>query len=122
MFEAVLLVAVGIVLVCLFLLIRTSHLFVLADRILTTRWIYLAALVRLLVGAAIIASAHAFKYPQAMLLLGWMLAFSGVLLVAVPQPVWVGLSGRLADLPVVAVRALLLLGLCFGGFILSAAL
>jgi hypothetical protein len=117
-----LLVAVGIVLACLFLLIRTPQLFVLADRILTTRWIYLAALARLLVGAAIIASAHAFEYPQAMLLLGWLLAFSGVLLVAVPQPVWVDLSGRLADLPLMAVRALLLLGLCFGGFVLSTAL
>ncbi|MEH6569853.1 MAG: hypothetical protein V7709_12295 [Halioglobus sp.] len=122
MFETVLLFGVVIVLGCIFLLIRAQHLLVLAERILATRWIYLAALLRLLLGAAMIASAHAFKYPQAITLLGWLLAFGGVVLIAVPQPVWVNLAGRLADLPLGVVRLLLLLGLCFGGFIVYAAL
>jgi hypothetical protein len=122
MFEAVLLFAVGIILACLYLLIRTQHMFVLVERILATRWIYLAALFRLLAGAAIIASADAFKYPQVIALLGWLLALGGVVLVAVPQPVWVGLARRLAELPLFLVRVLLLLALCFGGFIVYAGL
>ena len=122
MFEAVLLFGVVIVLACIFLLIRAQQLSVFAERILATRWIYLAALLRLLVGAAMIASAQAFKYSQVITLLGWLLALGGVVLVAVPQPVWVNLAGRLADLPLSVVRLLLVLGLCFGGFIVYAAL
>lgn len=122
MFEAVLLFAVVIIVACFYLLIRTPQMFVLAERILATRWIYLAALFRLLAGAAIIASAHAFKYPEVIALLGWLLALSGLVLVAVPQPVWVGLAERLAELPLIMARILLLLGLCFGGFIVYAGL
>ncbi len=44
MFEAVLLFAVVIIVACFYLLIRTPQMFVLAERILATRWIYLAAL------------------------------------------------------------------------------
>lgn len=122
MFEAVLLFGVVIVLGCIYLLIRAQHLLLVAEQILATRWIYLAALLRLLVGAAMIASAQSFKFPQVITLLGWLLAFGGVILIAVPQPVWANLAVRLASLPLSVVRGLLMLGLCFGGFIVYAAL
>lgn len=122
MSAAVLIFAVIVVLACIFLLVRTQYFFMLAEQVLATRWIYLAAILRLLIGGAIIASAHAFAYPQVIAALGWLLAFSAIVLVSVPQPVWVGMAERLASAPLTVVRFLLVLGLCFGGFIVYAAL
>ena len=122
MWEVVLLTGVLITGASLYLMIRAEHLRGLLDKVFATRWIYLAALFRLLLGAALIASAHTVRFPQAVSVIGWLIALGGLVLVAAPQPLWMSLGRWLASLPVALMRLWLLLGLLFGGFMLYAAL
>lgn len=94
----------------------------LVERVLDTRWIYLAALLRLLFGAALIASAHTVKYPGVITVLGWLLAFGGILMVVVPQDTWVAMARRMLALPALLLRVWLLIGLAFGAGIVYVAL
>ena len=122
MWEVVLLTGLMIIGGSMFLLVRTGQAMPLLHKVLATRWIYLAALFRLMLGAAIIASAHTVAYPQLIGLIGWLIALGGMLLVAVPQPVWIGMADRVIKWPVLCLRIWLLLGLLFGGFVTYTAL
>jgi hypothetical protein len=103
-----------IVVFSLWLIVRTEQLTPLLDKFLVTRWIYLGALARLLLGAGLIASAHTVKFTELILALGWLLALGGLLLVALPQVLWIGLGRRFAALPIAVMRAWLMFALLFG--------
>jgi uncharacterized membrane protein YfhO len=92
------------------------------ERVFDSRWIYLAALVRLLLGAALIASAHTVKYPGVITVIGWLLAFGGIILVVVPQDAWVNMGRKILALPALLLRTWLLIGLGFGAGIVYIAL
>ncbi|MEH6591016.1 MAG: hypothetical protein V7746_12190 [Halioglobus sp.] len=92
------------------------------ERVFDSRWIYLAALFRLLLGAALIASAQTVKYPGVITLIGWLLAFGGIILVVVPQDTWVNMGRRMLALPSLVLRGWLLIGLAFGAGIVYVAL
>jgi hypothetical protein len=122
MWEVVLLTGLMIIGGSLFLLVRTEQAVPLLNKVFATRWIYLAALFRLMLGAALIASAHTVAYPHVIGLIGWLIALGGLLLVAVPQPVWAGMAGWIINQPVLFMRCWLLVGLLFGGFVSYTAL
>ena len=70
--------------VSLFLLVRPMAITGLLHRVFATRWLYGAALLRLLLGASLIASADTVKYSQAVALFGWLLVLGALLLVVIP--------------------------------------
>ena len=122
MWEVVFLTGLLVTGVSAYLFIRTEQIAGLIDRVLVSRWLYLAALFRLLLGAALIASAHTVQFSQAIALIGWLTALGGLLLVAAPQALWRGLGQWLARQSLTLMRAWLLLGLLLGAFFLYAAL
>ncbi len=69
--------AVGVLLIgaTLYLLVRPQALIVLIDQALTTRWLFLVALIRLLLGAALIASASAVGFSGVIAAIGWLGGF-----------------------------------------------
>ena len=122
MWEVVLLTGVLIIATSLYLMVRVEQLPVVVNKVLASRWLYLAAFFRLMLGAALIASAHTVQFPREIAIIGWLIALGGLLLVAVPQGVWLRLARWLIDLPLAYTRAYLLLGLILGGLILYIAL
>jgi hypothetical protein len=122
MWEVVLLIGLLITGASLYLMVRTKSALSLIDIVFATRWIYLAALLRLLLGAALIAAASAVKFPQTITVIGWLMALGGLVLVAVPQEPLYKMGLWFAHLPIFLVRTWLLLGLLFGGFMMYAAL
>ena len=54
------------------------------DGVLGSRWIYAAALARLLIGAGLIASAQAVRFPGAIAAIGWLAVVGGLALVVIP--------------------------------------
>ncbi|MFK8048705.1 MAG: hypothetical protein AB8B81_09745 [Halioglobus sp.] len=115
---------IGLLLVVTFgyMFVQPQALLGLADRVLATRWVFLAALVRLMIGAALIASAPAVKFPEVVIGIGWLLALSGLILVAVPPTIWCRFSEWLPSWPTLLLRALTLIGLGLGAFLLFASL
>ena len=122
MWSVVVLVGAFILGACLYFSVRIETLSGLVDKVFATRWIYLAALVRLMLGAALLASAHAVGFPRAIAAIGWLFALSGLTLVAVPQPALLRMARWMTGLPLGILRLWLSLGALFGGFMLYAAL
>lgn len=120
--EFVLAVGVLLIGITLYLLVRPQALIALIDQVLTTRWLFLVALVRLLLGAALIASASAVGFSGVIAAIGWLGALSGMVLVAVPPPVWERFSEWLKRLPIALLRIWTLMGLSLGGFLIFASL
>jgi hypothetical protein len=118
----VLLFGMFVCVACLALQFRLSWAENILERVFDSRWIYLAALLRLLLGAALIASAHTVKYPVVIAVIGWLMAFGGIILVVVPQDAWVSLGRKMLALPPLFLRAWLLVGLGFGAGIVYVAL
>ena len=122
MWEVILLTGLMMMAASLYLLVRIEHLKGMIDTVLASRWIYLAALLRLMLGAALIASAHTVMYSLAVTVLGWLIAFSGLVLVAIPQSAWVDFGGVLAELPRAVLRLFAMIWLLIGGFLLYVSL
>ena len=123
MWEVVFAFGLFVVLACLYLLVRTEQVLDLVDDVFGTRWIYLAATFRLLLGAALIASADAVRYPQLVQAVGWIAAFGGIVLVAVPQAALLRLvHWFIADRSLVLMRVWLVAALLFGVFMTYVAL
>lgn len=120
--EFVLTVGLALVGGSFYLLVQPQAMRSLIDQVLTTRWIFLSALLRLLLGAALIASAQAVKFPEVITAIGWLMALSGMTLVAVPPVAWERLGERLQLLPAMLLRLLTLIGFALGGFLLFASL
>jgi hypothetical protein len=102
----------------LILMVRTEQMSPLLDRFLLTRWIYLGAFIRLMLGVALIASAHTVEYPRIIAALGWFMVLGGLLLVAVPQTFWIALGKWFSALPIAIMRVWLVFGLLFGAALL----
>ena len=115
--------AVGLLVVAVSttLLVRPAAIAVLLDRVFVTPWLYGAALLRLLLGAALIASADAVNYSQAVALLGWLFVLGALFLVVIPAPVVRRLAGRFARLSPAMSRLWLSGALAMGVFLVTAA-
>ena len=85
--ELVLLTGVLIAGISLYLLIRTRAMPGLLENVFGSGWLYGAALVRFLLGAALIGSAHTVAFAPAVELFGWLFCLSGLSLVVTPRPV-----------------------------------
>ena len=106
----------------LYLFARPGSMPGLLDKVFGTRWLYAAALFRLLLGAALIAAADTVAYPRAVALLGWLFVLGGLTIVVIPAPAlrrMVGWFGRLS--PAMA-RLWLSAAVTFGLFLLYAGL
>jgi len=118
----VLVVGVLVAGLSLFLWVRVAVMGAVVERVLGSRWLYGAALLRLLLGAGLIASADAVRYPQAVALLGWLFALSGITLVAIPAPAMRRMVGWFGGLTPVQARLWLSAGVALGLFFVLAAL
>lgn len=106
----------------LFLFVRVESMTGLLDKVFGTRWLYAAALARLLLGSVLIASAGTVAYPAAVALCGWLFALGALVLVVVPAPVLRRMAGWFAALSPALARLWLSMALLFGLFLLYAAL
>lgn len=122
MWEVVLLTGILIVAASLYLMVRVENAAYLVDKVFATRWIYLAALFRLMLGAALIASAHTVRFSEAVNVIGWLIALGGLVLVAVPQGYLHKMGRWFVNQPNSVLRIWLILGFGFGGFMLYASL
>jgi len=118
----VLLVGALIASISLYLFVRPTAMPGLLHRVFGTRWLYGAALLRLLLGAALIASAETVAYPRAIALLGWLFVLGGLGLVVIPAPVLRRMVGWFAQLSPAMVRLWLTFAVLFGLFLIFAAL
>ncbi len=92
------------------------------DGVFGSRWIYAAALARLLIGAGLIASAQAVRFPGAIAAIGWLSVLGGLALVVIPAPAMTRMTGWFAGLPTGVMRLWLGLALLLGLFLAYAAL
>ena len=94
----------------------------LIDKVFRSRWLYGAALLRFLLGAALIAAAPAVQYSQAVGLLGWLFALAGLLLVTLPPSVIRTWADRLDRVSVWQIRLWLSVSIALGLSLVYAAL
>jgi hypothetical protein len=88
-----------------------------AQEVLQGRLRYLAALLRLLFGVVLLATAVASRYPLVFEVLGWLFALGGLLLVVWPPALLERIAGLIERIPVWVVRLVAPLVFVFGGFI-----
>ncbi|MFT6891657.1 MAG: hypothetical protein ACJASY_003716 [Halioglobus sp.] len=118
--EFVLIAGVLLVGISLYLAVRPQAMLALIEQSLTTRWLFLVALLRLLLGAALLASASQVRFSEEVAVIGWIAALSGMVLVAIPLQVWDRLNDRVKAFPTLSLRVWPLAGLALGGFLLFA--
>jgi hypothetical protein len=94
----------------------------LLDKVFGTRWLYAAALFRLLLGAALIASADTVAYPRAVALFGWLFVLGGLIIVALPAPALQRMVGPFGRLSPALARLWLSAAVMFGFFLVYAGL
>ena len=80
--------------------------------------IYVAVIVRLLLGAALILAAPASRFPTAFEVLGWIAIAAAVALLLIGRAPMRGLVAWFSRLPGAAVRAWLVIGFAFGLFLI----
>ena len=116
--------AIGLLICCAsgWLLLRPQAIADLLPRVFATRWRYAAALLRLLSGALLLASAEAVAFARAVTVMGWLMVLGGLVLVVLPTPVVESVSAWFAGLSVTASRLWLVAGLAIGLFLVYAAL
>lgn len=117
----VLLIGALICTISLFLILRPAQLPGLLDRVFGSRWLYGAALLRLLLGAALIAAAPGVAFPAAVELCGWLFVLGGLGLVVIPAPALGRLAAWFSALSPAVTRLWLSLALLFGLFLVYAA-
>jgi hypothetical protein len=103
--------------VSLFLMARPAAMAGLLDRVFGSAWLYGAALLRLLLGAALIGSADTVRYPPVVETLGWLFVVGGLALVALPLPLLRRLAGWFGRLSSAATRAWLSVAFLIGLFL-----
>ncbi len=118
--ELVLLTGGLIVGISLFLIIRTGALPGLLERVFGSGWLYGAALLRFLLGAALIGSAPTVAYSAAVELIGWLFCASGLALVVFPRPVIRRTTAWFSGLSAFSARLWLTGSLLLGLFLLAA--
>ena len=111
---------VFLIIISLCMLARPATMMALADQLLTTRWRYLAALMRLLLGVLFLAAAAAGRYPGLFEILGWLLVVEGLLLVALPSAAMERIGGFVSRFPPSVLRLLAPLVFLFGAFVVHA--
>ncbi len=116
--------ALGVIIVVsgLYLWLNPGKSEFLIDKVFRSRWLYGAALLRLLLGAALIAAAPAVQYSQAVSLLGWLFALAGLLLVTLPPAVVDAWADRLDRVSVWQMRLWLSVSIALGLSLVYAAL
>ena len=118
----VLVVGITISLLSIVLMVRPAPMLARIDDILSSRWLFLVALLRFLVGAGLIASAPAVGYSGAVTVLGWLFALGGLLLVSVPASLVRRVTTWFTGLAAWQVRLWVLLALALGLFLAFAAI
>jgi hypothetical protein len=118
--ELVLLTGVLIAGLSLYLMIRTRAMAGLLDKVFGTGWLYAAALIRLLLGAMLIGSAHTVAFGPAVEVFGWLFCVSGLTLVVVPRPALQRMVGWFSGMSTTAARVWLAGALLFGLFFVYA--
>ena len=114
--QFVLMVGILISGVSVYLMLQPARLTGLLDRVFSSWWLYGAALMRLLLGAGLIASADTVALPGLVQAFGWLFVLGGLGLVAIPAPPLRRLAGWFGALSPLATRLWLLLSLFFGLF------
>lgn len=114
--QFVLMVGILISGVSVYLILQPARLAGLLDRVFGSWWLYGAALMRLLLGAGLIASADTVALPGLVQAFGWLFVLGGLGLVAIPVPPLRRLAGWFGSLSPLATRLWLLLSLLFGLF------
>ena len=116
--------ALGVIIVVsgLYLWLNPGKSEFLIDKVFRSRWLYGAALLRFLLGAALIAAAPAVQYSQAVSLLGWLFALAGLLLVTLPPAVVDAWADRLDRVSVWQMRLWLSVSIALGLSLVYAAL
>ena len=122
MSQLVLLVGLLVSGISLFLIIQPGRMAGLLDKVFGGRWLYAVALLRLLLGAGLIAAADSVAYSSTVSLFGWLFALSGLLLVVISAPVLRKMASWFGALSPTMTRLWLSLALLFGLFFVYAAL
>jgi hypothetical protein len=119
-----LVLAVGVLIICVsfLLMVRVESMGGLLERVLLSHWRYGAALLRLLLGTVLIASADTVAFPGAVALFGWLFVLGGLALVVVPDSAMRPMVGWFARLSPALARLWLSAALVFGLFFLFVAL
>ena len=104
------------------LLVRPAAMLGLIDKIFDSRWLYLVALIRFLVGAGLIAAAPAVAFTPVVAVLGWLFALGGLLLVTIPAPTVRRIVAWFIGLPLWQTRLWTLLAMLLGLFFMYAAI
>jgi hypothetical protein len=120
--QLVLLVGVLVTGVSCYLILQPANMAGLLQRVFSTRWRYVAALLRLLLGAALLASAESVAFSATVELFGWLFVLGGLGLVVIPVPPLQRLAGWFGALSPLLTRLWLSLALLFGLFFIYAAL
>lgn len=102
--------------------IRPAAMAGLLDKVFATRWLYGAALLRLLLGASLIAAADGVAYPRVIAALGWLMALGGLVLVVVPAPAVARMAAWFGRLSPAMSRLWLSITLLLGLFLIYSAL
>ena len=107
----------------LFLMFRVHAMAGIIDKVFGSNWLYAAALLRLLLGAGLIASAATVAWPATIEVLGWLFVLGGLFLVVIPAKAVRRLAARfLGAMSPLLARLWLTLALLFGGFLIWVAL
>jgi len=83
--------------------------------------LYLAVIVRVALGVLLIAAAEAARFPTAFLALGWIAIAAALAIPFVGYVRLMRLVEWFAGMPAVAIRAWLVFGFAFGGFLIYGA-
>jgi hypothetical protein len=122
MSQWVLVLGVVVSIVSGWLWIRPTAMAGLLNKVFGSRWLYAAALLRLLLGASLIAAADAVAYSQVVALLGWLMALGALVLVVVPAPAVAQMAAWFGRLSPAMSRLWLSTAVLFGLFLTYAAL
>jgi hypothetical protein len=104
----------------LYLMIRTEELWDLLQRVFGSGWLYGAALLRLLLGAILIASAPTVAYSMTVEVFGWLFCIGGQSLVELPRSVLLRMVGWFSGLSPGMARLWLSSAVLFGLFFVLA--
>ena len=118
--EFVLVVGALIASTSLYLILQPRQLRVLLDKVFSSWWRFGVALLRLLLGAGLIASAPTVALSKAVEAFGWLFVLGGLGLVAIPAPPLQAMARWFATFSPLATRLWLLLSLAFGLFFIYA--
>jgi len=106
--------------ISLYLIARPTSAIAMVDEVFASAWLYGAALLRLLLGAALIGSAHTVSFSTAVEVFGWLFCIGGLTLVTVHRSALQRMAGWFAELSPAMTRLWLSTALLFGLFFIYA--